>query len=130
MNNIVQRVKKEIVQFTNRKFAKQAFYNRKKLKSIGKSSLGLNNTNLLINENITPINNKIACICRKQRRNNLISDKYTINGTAHLIIDNIKNGKLVIVLHMKSLIIFFRTLSLMFIYLFIFIYSLFLQLMK
>ena len=47
--------KKLIVHFTNRKFAKQAFYNRKKLKSIDKSTLGLN-IDVFI-KNITPVNN-------------------------------------------------------------------------
>ena len=59
--------KKPIVRFTNRKFAKQALCNRKKLKSIGKSTLGFNN-DVLINENLTPVNKKIAYNCRKLKR--------------------------------------------------------------
>ena len=99
--------RKTIVRFTNRKFAKEDIYNRKKLKSIDKSSLRLNNNNLFIDENLTPINNKVACNCRKLQRNNLISKTYTVNGTVHLKRDNIKNGKLVKVLHMKSFIYLF-----------------------
>ena len=45
--------KKIIVRFTNRKFAKQALYNWKKLKSIDKSTLDLTN-DVFINENLTP----------------------------------------------------------------------------
>ena len=58
--------KKTIVRFTNRKrkFAKQVLYNRKKLKSIDKSTLGLTN-DVFINENLNPVNNRIAYYCRK-----------------------------------------------------------------
>ena len=59
--------KKTIVCFSNRKFAKQALYNRKKLKSIDKSALGLTN-DVFINENLTPVNNRIAYNCRKLKR--------------------------------------------------------------
>ena len=45
--------KKIIVRFINRKFAKQALYNWKKLKSIDKSTLDLTN-DVFINENLTP----------------------------------------------------------------------------
>ena len=41
-------VKKTIVHFTNRKFIKQALYDRKKLKSIDKSTLGLTNNVFMI----------------------------------------------------------------------------------
>ena len=68
--------KKTIVRFTNRKFAKQALYNRKKLKSIDKSTLGLTN-DVFINENLTPVNNRIAYYYRKRKRQNLISKTYT-----------------------------------------------------
>ena len=84
--------KKTIVRFTNRKFAKQALYNRKKLKPIGKSTLGFNN-DVFINENLTPVNNKIAYNCRKLNRQNLILKTYTINGTVHIVSNNIKRGK-------------------------------------
>ena len=56
--------KKTIVRFSNRKFAKQALYNRKKLKSIDKSTLGLTN-DVFINKNLTPVDNRIAYNCRK-----------------------------------------------------------------
>ena len=51
--------KKTIVRFSNRKFAKQALYNMKKLKSKDKLTLGLTN-DVFINENFTPVNNRIA----------------------------------------------------------------------
>ena len=88
---VIELEKAEIVRFTNRKFAKQALYNRKKLKSIGKSTLGFNN-DVFINENLTPVNNKIAYNCRKLKRQNLILKTYTINGTVHIVSNNIKRG--------------------------------------
>ena len=70
--------KKTIVRFSNRKFAKQALYNRKKLKSIDKSILGVTN-DVFINEKLTPVNNRIAFNCRKLKRQNLISKRCTLN---------------------------------------------------
>ena len=96
------RSKKTIVRFTNRKFAKQALYNRKKLKKVDKSILGVNN-DVFVNENLTPNNNKIAYNCRKLKRQDLISKTYTVNGTVHLISSNIKGGKPIQVLHMETL---------------------------
>ena len=96
--------KKTIVRFPNRKFAKQALYNSKKLKSVDKSTLGLTN-DVFINENLTPMNNRIiACNCRKLKRQNLISNTYTVNGMVYLISSNIKTGKPVKVLHMQTLL--------------------------
>ena len=68
-----KQIEKTIARFTNRKFVKEALYNRKKLKAMDKSSLGLNNNNLFITENLTPVNNKIVYCCRKLKCNNLIS---------------------------------------------------------
>ena len=95
--------KKTIARFSNRKFAKQALYNRKKLKSIDKSTLGLTN-DVFINENLTPMNNRIAYNCRKLKRLNLISKTYTVNGMVYLISNNIKRGRPVKVLHMQTLL--------------------------
>ena len=94
--------KKAIVHFNNRKFAKQALCNRKKLKSTDKSTLGLTNDGF-INENLTPVNNRITYNCRKLKRQNLISKTYTVNGTVHVISNNIKRGKPVKVLHMRRI---------------------------
>lgn len=57
--------KKTIVRFTNRKVAKSALYKRKHLQSMDKSSIGLQNAEIFINENLTAANNKIAFNCRK-----------------------------------------------------------------
>lgn len=68
-----KQIEKTIARFTNRKFLKEALYNRKKLKEMDKSSLELNNNNLFITENLTPVNNKIVYCSRKLKCNNLIS---------------------------------------------------------
>ena len=94
--------KKTIVRFSNRKFAKQALYHSKKLKSIDKSTLGLTN-DVFINENLTPVNSRIVYNCRKLKHQNLIFKTYTINGMVYLIRNNIKRGKPVKVLHMQTL---------------------------
>ena len=95
--------KKTIARFTKRKSAKQALYNRKKLKSIDKSTLGLIN-DVFINENLTPVNNGIAYYCWKVKRQNLVSKTDAVNGTVHLISNNIKGGKPVKVFHMQTLL--------------------------
>ena len=67
---VIELGKAEIVQkknkcpFSRRKFAKQALYNRKKMKSIDKSTLGRTN-DVFINKNLTPADNRIAYNCRK-----------------------------------------------------------------
>lgn len=43
-----------------------------------------------MNGNLSPGNNKIAYNSRTQKCNNLISKTYTVNGTVHLISDNVK----------------------------------------
>ena len=61
---VIESEKAEIFRFfSNRKFAKQALYNRKKLKSIDKSTLGPTN-NVFINENLSLVNNRISDNCR------------------------------------------------------------------
>ena len=90
--------KKTIARFTNRKFAKQVLYNKKGLKSIDKSTLGLTN-DIVINENLTTVKKRIEHNCRKRKRQNCISKTYTVNcvsktytvnGMVQLIRNNIK----------------------------------------
>ena len=66
-------LKKTIVRFINRKHTKKALINRKGLININKSSLSLTSSdNIFINENLTPMNNKIAFHCWKLKRNGQI----------------------------------------------------------
>ena len=70
-------LKKTIVRFINRKHTKKALINRKGLISINKSSLSLSSSdNIFINENLTPMNNKIVFHCWKLKRNGQIEKTY------------------------------------------------------
>ena len=65
--------KKVIARFVNRKVVKNALYKRKQLKTIDKSSIGLQNATIFLNENVTSENNKLAYHCRKLKRDGTIS---------------------------------------------------------
>ena len=57
--------KTTIVRFVNGKHAKKALVNRKGLKNIDRTSIGLEKLqSIFINEKLTPTNNKIAFHCR------------------------------------------------------------------
>ena len=98
---------KTVVCFFNRKFARQALYNRKKLKSMDKSTLGLTN-DVSINENSTPVSNRIAYNCRKLKHQNLISKTYTVNGMVHLSATTLKEENQVKFSTCKLYLIYFQ----------------------
>ena len=54
--------------FANRKVVKSVLYKRKQLKAIDKTSIGLQNATIFLNENLTLENNKIAYHCGKLNR--------------------------------------------------------------
>ena len=85
--------KKVIARFVNRKVVKNAFYKRKQLRTIDKTSIVLHNATIFLNENLTPENNKIAYHCRKLKRDGTISKTYTSNGTNIICCNLIKDGK-------------------------------------
>ena len=93
--------KKTIVRFVNRKFSKQALYNRKRLATVDKSPIGLSNTNIFVNENLTVINNKIAFFCRGLKRDGKIMKTYTFDGIVHICKANTSKPKKV--LHLNEL---------------------------
>ena len=84
--------KKVIARFINRKIVKNALYKRKQLKTIDKSSIGLQNATIFLNENLTPENNKISYLCRKLKRDGTKSKTYTSNGTNIICCNNWKMG--------------------------------------
>ena len=94
--------KRTIVRFVNRKFSKQALYNRKRLAKIDKHSLGLSNTNLFLNENLTIVNNRIAFHCRSLKRNGLITKTYTTDGIVHIA--KTESSKPQKILHLNELV--------------------------
>ena len=59
--------KTTIIRFTNRKFTKLALQNRKKLTSVDKSKVSIENE-IYFNENLTPYNSKLSYLCRKLKR--------------------------------------------------------------
>lgn len=75
---------KTIVRFVNRKYCKNALINRKKLRTIDTSTVGLNNCNLFMNENLTPMNNTISYKCRVLKRSGLIHSTFTKDGVVHI----------------------------------------------
>ena len=85
--------KKVIARFVNRKVVKNALYKRKQLKTIDKTSIGLQNGTIFLNENLTPENNKVAYHCRKLKCNGTISKAYTSNGTNIICCNILENGK-------------------------------------
>ena len=97
--------KKVIARFVNRKVVKNALYKRKQLKTIDKSSIGLQNATIFLNENLTPEKNKIAYHCRKFKRDGTISKTYTSNGTNFICCNILENGKLQKVHHVNDLCI-------------------------
>ena len=75
--------KKTIICFVNRKYAKKAPLNRKNLKHLDKTSIGLSNSNnIFINENLTPMNNKLTFYCRKLKRDGYIEKTFSREGVA------------------------------------------------
>ena len=88
--------KKTIICFVNRKFAKKALVNRKSLKNIDKSSIGLSNSSdIFINENLTLANSKLAFHCRKLKREGFV---------VCITSKNVQNGKTIKVLHLNTLV--------------------------
>ena len=98
---------KVIARFVNRKVVKNALYKRKQLKTIDKTSIGLQNGTIFLNENLTPENNKVAYHCRKLKCNGTISKTYTSNGTNIICCNILENGKPQKVYHVNDLCVMF-----------------------
>ena len=97
--------KKTIVRFVNRKYAKKALLNRKNLKHLDKSSIGLSNSsNIFINESLTPINNNLAFYCRKLNRDRYVEKTFSREGVVCMRCRDIQDGKTIKVLHFNTLV--------------------------
>ena len=103
--------KKVIARFVNRKVVKNALYKRKQLKTIDKTSIGLQNGTIFLNENLTPENNKVAYHCRKLKCNGTISKAYTSNGTNIICCNILENGKPQKVYHVNDLCVMFPDIN-------------------
>ena len=95
--------KKVIARFVNQKVVKNALCKRKQLRTLEKTSIGLPNPTIFLNENLTPQNNKIAYHCRKLKHDGTITKTYTSNGTNIICCNLIKDGKLQKVYHVNDL---------------------------
>ena len=95
---------KTIIRFVNRKFVKKAL-NRKSLKNIDKSSIGLSNSSdIFINENLTPTNSKFAFHCWKLKREGFVDRNFSRDGVLCITSKNVQNGKTIKVLHFNTLV--------------------------
>ena len=99
------RQKKTILRFINRKHGKKALINGKGLININKSSRSLSSSaNIFINENLTPMNNKIVFHCRKVTRDGQIDKTCSRDGVMHIASSNIRDGKVIKILPMSMLV--------------------------
>ena len=96
--------KMTIVRLVHRKHAKKALANRKGLKNIDRTSIGLEKSHrIFINENLASTNNKIAFHCRELKGNGRISKTYSRGGVVQIVSKDIENGKRIKIIHMNTL---------------------------
>ena len=103
--------KKFIARFVNRKVVKNAIYKTRQLKTIDKTSIGLQNATIFLNENLTPENNRISHHCRKLKRDGKISKTYTSKGTNIICCNILENGKPQKVYHVNDLCVMFPDIN-------------------
>ena len=96
--------KKTIVRLVNLKYCKKILYNRRKLKNFDGSRIGMPNTRISVNENITNSNHQLAFNCREPKREKLTSKTYSSNGI-HIV--QIHVNKPIKVFHQSKLDEFF-----------------------
>ena len=83
---------------------KKALVNRKSLKNIDRTSIGLEKSHrLFINKNLTPTNHKIAFHFRELKRNGRVDKTYSRGGIVQIVSKNIENGKRIKIIHMNTL---------------------------
>ena len=101
-NNRINRTK-TIIWFVNRRYAKKALFNKKKLSQNHKNySFNTNNNPLFIGENLTRINESLAYQGRKLKRNNLVNVCYTRHDIVTIKIND--RSKAINVYHMNDLL--------------------------
>ena len=96
--------KMTIVRLVHRKHAKKALVNRKGLKNIDRTSIGLDKSHrIFINKNLTPANNKIEFHWRELKRNDRVGKIYSRGGIVQIVSKDIENGKRIKIIHMNTL---------------------------
>ena len=94
---------KTIIQFVNRKHAKKALFNKKKLSQNHKNySFNTNNNPLFISQNLTRMNESLASQGRKLKRNNLVNACFRRDGIVTIKISDL--SKAIKVYHMNDLL--------------------------
>ena len=94
---------KTIIRFVNRKHAKKALFNKKKLSQNHKNySFNTNNNPLFISQNLTRMNESLASQGRKLKRNNLVNAYFTRDGIVTIKISDL--SKVIKVYHMNDLL--------------------------
>ena len=73
--------RKTIISFVNREYCKKALLNRKNLDKCVRFNP---NTKIFVNENLTMIDENIACNCRKLKRGGLLFACFTRDGIVHI----------------------------------------------
>ena len=93
-----------IIQFINRRHASKTLVNRKGLKNINRTSVGMDKLHgRFINENLMPTNNKKVFHCWELKRNSQIDKTYSRDGIVQIISKDIENRKKIKVMHMNTL---------------------------
>ena len=101
-NNRINRTK-TIIRFVNKKHAKKALFNKKKLSQNHKNySFNTNNNPLFISQNLTRMNESLASQGRKLKRNNLVNAYFTRDGIVTIKISDL--SKVIKVYHMNDLL--------------------------
>ena len=74
------------------------------MKNFDRTSVGLEKSlSIFINENLTPINNKIAFHCWELKRNGGIDKTYSRERIVQIVSKEIENGKKNKIMHMNML---------------------------
>ena len=93
---------KTIIRFVNRKHAKQALHNKKKLSQVKKKyTFNSNNNPFFISENVTRINESLAYQGRKLKRNSVVNACYTRDGIVTIKIN--ERSKTIKIHHINDL---------------------------
>ena len=94
---------KTIIRFVNRKHAKKALFNKKRLNQNNKNySFNTNNNAFFISENLTRMNESLAYQGRKLKRNNHVYACYSRDGVVTIKIN--EHSKATKIHHMKDLL--------------------------
>ena len=97
--------KKTIMRLVNGKYCEQILCNKRKFKNINGSGIGMPNTKIFMNENLTKSNHQPAFNCRKLKREKLISKTYSSSGIIHIV--QIHGNKPIKAFHQSKLDVLF-----------------------